>query len=354
MHFADPEFWHLYWLILGLLIFSWWSFRQKRRALLRFAEEHLIQNLISRTSRARQMWKAATLLLGLSFLFLALVRPQWGNRFETVKRKGVDLVVVLDTSLSMETQDVSPNRLEKGKHEIRALIDRLQGDRVGLVVFAGMSQVNCPLTIDQNAVKLFLEIIDTTAIPLPGTNIGEAIRTATRAFSPSERRYKVMILVTDGESLEGDPLEAAKEARKDGVVIYALGIGTTTGQPIPLHDDNGHVTGYKKSEDGSVVVSRLDETSLANLASTAGGQYFHATPGEEEVEKIATLVSQMDRKEFQSRQYLTLVDRFQIPLGIALALIVLEMLVSEDRKPGVTWRIADIGKDINASKERLR
>ncbi len=332
MHFADPEYWHLYWLIPGLVAFSWWSFRQKRRALLRFAEAHLIQSLICCTSRPRQKLKVALLLLGLSFLLLTLLRPQWGTRFETVKRKGVDLVVVLDTSLSMETQDVSPSRLEKAKHEIRALIDRLQGDRVGLVVFAGMSQVNCPLTIDQGAVKLFLDIIDTSVIPLPGTNIGEAIRTATRAFNPSERRYKVLILVTDGESLEGDPSRAAQEAGKAGEVIYALGVGTTAGQPIPLHDDKGNVVGYKKSEDGSVVVSRLEETSLANIASITGGQYFHTTPGEEEVERIATLVSQMDRKEFQSRQYLTLVDRFQIPLGVALFLIVLEIVVAEEKK----------------------
>lgn len=338
MQFADPEYWHLYWLLPALALLSWWSFRQKRRALLRFAEEHLIPDLISQTSRVRQVLKIGAFLLGLSFVLLALVRPQWGTRIETAKRKGIDLVVVLDTSLSMETQDVSPNRLEKAKHEIRALIDRLQGDRVGLVVFAGMSQVNCPLTIDQNAVKLFLEIIDSAVIPVPGTNIGEAIRTATRAFNPSERRHKVLILVTDGESLEGDPLKGAKEAQRAGLVIYTIGIGTSTGQPIPLHDDSGHVTGYKKSEDGSVVVSRLDEASLAEIASIAGGQYFRATQGEEEVDKIATLVSQMERKEFHSRQYLTLVDRFQVPLGMALFLMVLEILVSEDRRKGTGIR----------------
>ncbi|HVN81390.1 MAG TPA: VWA domain-containing protein [Terriglobia bacterium] len=334
MHFADPEYWNFYWLIPGLVVFAWWSFRQKRRALLRFAEIHLIERLICGTSKARQLFKVATFLLSVSFLLLALVRPQWGTRYETVKRKGIDLLVVLDTSLSMDTQDVPPNRLEKAKHEIRALIDRLQGDRVGLVVFAGMSQVNCPLTIDQNAVRLFLEIIDTAAIPLPGTNIGEALRTATRAFNSGERRYKVVILVTDGESLEGDPLKAAEEAGKAGVVIYALGIGTAAGQPIPLHDDKGNVVGYKKSEEGSVVVSRLEESTLANLASVTGGQYFRATPGEEEVERIAGLISQMDRKEFQSRQYLTLVDRFQIPLGIGLFLVVLEMVVTDETRKG--------------------
>jgi Ca-activated chloride channel family protein len=139
-------------------------------------------------------------------------------------------------------------------------------------------------------------------------------------------------LVTDGENLEGDPLRAAEEARKAGVVIYTIGVGTAAGQPIPIRDEKGNVVGYKKNEDGSVVVSRLDETSLANIASTTGGKYFHATGGEEEVEQIYALVSQMDRKEFQSRQYLTFVDRFQIPLGFALALIVMEILVSEDRR----------------------
>ncbi len=339
MHFAESEYWHLYWLVPVMVLFFGWSYQQKRKALRRFAEESLLPRLLSRTCFRRQWIKGGLFLLSLCFLFLALVRPQWGTRLETVKRKGVDIMIALDTSLSMETRDVAPSRLEKAKHEVRALIDILQGDRVGLVVFAGRSQVNCPLTIDQNAVKLFLDIIDTQLVPVPGTNIGEAIRTGTRAFSPQERRHKVLILVTDGENLEGDPLPWAEEAQKAGVVVYTLGLGSPAGQPIPLRDEHGSVIGYKKSEDGSVVVSRLDVESLEKIASLTGGRYFLATPGEDEVGKIYEMVSQLDRKEFQSRQYLTYVDRFQIPLGIALALIWLEALIPEERRTGGRSRL---------------
>ena len=256
---------------------------------------------------------------------------------ESIKRSGIDLVIVLDTSLSMETQDIVPGRLEKAKHEIRALIDGLEGDRVGWVVFAGTAMVNCPLTIDQNAVKLFLEIVDTQVIPHPGTNIGEAIQRATQAFDPKERRHKVMLLLTDGENLEGNPVKAAEEARNEGVVIYAIGVGTPAGEPIPLRDERNNVTGYKKDESGSVVVSRLDEESLQQIANVTGGQYFRATPGENEVEKIVQAVGQMDKKEFQSKMYLTYVDRFQIPLGIAIAIILLETFLSSFKRSNGPW-----------------
>jgi Ca-activated chloride channel family protein len=224
---------------------------------------------------------------------------------------------------------VVPGRLEKAKHEIRALIDALQGDRVGLVVFAGTSLVNCPLTIDQNAVKLFLDVIDTQAIPRPGSNIGDAIRRGIQAFDTRDQRHRVMVLVTDGESLEGDPQAAAEEAKQAGVVIYSIGVGTAGGEPIPLRDERGNVTGYKKDETGSVVVSRLDEETLRQVSGTTGGQYYRATPAEEEVEKIVQAVSGMDKKEFESKVYLTYVDRFQIPLGIGLFFIFVESLISD-------------------------
>jgi Ca-activated chloride channel homolog len=281
----------------------------------------------------KQKLRVVVFLLFVLFGLFALLRPQWGTKLETVRRTGVDIIVALDTSLSMDTQDVVPGRLEKAKHEVRALIDALQGDRVGLVVFAGSSFVNCPLTIDQNAVKLFLDVVDTQVIPRPGTNIGDAIRRAVQAFDARDRRHKVMILVTDGESLEGDPQVAAEEAKQAGVVIYSIGIGTAAGEPIPLRDERGNVTGYKKDEAGSVVVSRLDEESLRQVSGTTGGQYYRATPAEEEVEKIVQAVSGMDKKEFESKVYLTYVDRFQIPLGIALFFIFVESLISDAKPP---------------------
>jgi Ca-activated chloride channel homolog len=337
MHLADPQYLHLLWLLPLLAIFYVWSFRQKRKALLRFADAGLIGQLVRGVGQGKQKVKVVAFLIFALFGLLALLRPQWGTKLETVRRTGVDIIVALDTSLSMETQDVVPGRLEKAKHEIRALIDALQGDRVGLVVFAGTSLVNCPLTIDQNAVKLFLDVVDTQVIPRPGSNIGGAIRMGIQAFDNRDRRHKVMILVTDGESLEGDPAAAAEEAKQAGVVIYSIGVGTAAGEPIPLRDEKGNVTGYKKDEAGGVVVSRLDEESLRQVSSMTGGQYYRATPGEEEVEKIVQALAGMDKKEFESKVYLTYVDRFQIPLGIALFFILVETLIS-DAKPARSRR----------------
>ncbi len=334
MHIADQQYLHLLWLVPALAGFFWWSFRQKAKALKRFAEQHLAVRLVRGISTAKQFLKMGLFLLFLIFAVLALIRPQWGTKLETVRRTGIDIMIALDTSLSMETQDVVPSRLEKAKHEVRALIDVLQGDRVGLVVFAGMSLVNCPLTIDQSAVKLFLDIVDSQVIPRPGTNIGEAIRVATQAFSSKERRHKVLILITDGENLEGDPLSAAEEAKKAGVVIFSLGVGTGAGEPIPMRDEKGNITGYKKDETGSVVVSRLDEAMLEELSRLTGGRYFRATTGEEEIASIYDLVSQMDRKEFESKVYVTYVDRFQIPLGIALFFILVESFISDQKGSG--------------------
>ncbi len=331
MHWGDLQYLHLFWLVPFMALFFWWSFRRRRQALLCFAKGPLAENLVRGVGVGKQKFKVLLFLLFVVFALLTLLRPQWGTKLETVRRTGVDIMIALDTSLSMDTQDVVPGRLEKAKHEIRALIDSLQGDRVGLVVFAGTSLVNCPLTIDQNAVKLFLDVVDTQVIPKPGTNISEAIRRATQAFETRDRRHKVIILVTDGENLEGDPISAAEDAKQAGVVIYSIGVGTAAGEPIPLRDEKGNITGYKKDEAGGVVVSRLDEDTLQRLATTTGGQYFRATPSETEVEQIYHAVSQMDRKEFESKVYLTYVDRFQIPLGVALALIILESLISDSR-----------------------
>lgn len=341
MHIADAQYLHLFWLIPVLGIFYAWTFHQKRKALLRFAEGPLAEQLVRGIGLAKPQLKVVLLLFFLVFSFLALIRPQWGTKLETVRRTGVDIMIALDTSLSMETQDVVPGRLEKAKHEIRSLVDALQGDRVGLVVFAGTSLVSCPLTIDQNAVKLLLDIVDTQVVPKPGSNIGEAIRRATGAFEAKDRSHKVMILVTDGENLEGDPLAAAGEAKEAGIVIYSIGVGTGSGEPIPLRDERGSVIGYKKDQAGSVVVSRLDEATLLEISSITGGQYYRATPNEDEVQKIYQAVSQMDKKEFESKVYLTYVDRFQMPLGVALFLIFVESLISDVKTPRARWSWLD-------------
>lgn len=238
-------------------------------------------------------------------------------------------MIVLDASLSMDTRDVVPSRLEKAKHEIRSLLDKLHGDRTGLILFAGMPIVSCPLTIDQNALEMFLEIANTHMAPRPGTNIGEAIRLALRSFNPQERRTKLILLVTDGEDLEGEAAQAAEEAHKAGVRIYALGVGTTSGEPVPLLDEQGNPSGYKKDESGGVVVSRLDQSLLIQVASSTEGKFQFATPGEEEIDRIAGEVAGMDRQQLQSKLYLRRMDRFQYPLFLAILLLLWETILPD-------------------------
>jgi Ca-activated chloride channel homolog len=272
-------------------------------------------------------------------LLVAAARPQWGSRVEVARRQGIDLMIVLDGSLSMDTRDIVPSRLEKAKHEIRSLLEKLQGDRTGLILFAGMPIVSCPLTIDQGALEMFLDIANPQMVPLPGTNIGDAIHLAVSSFNQAERRTKLIFLVTDGEDLEGDAEKAAKAAHQAGIRIYTLGVGTGTGEPVPLLDEQGNPSGYKKDENGSVVVSRLDQSLLSRIASTTGGKFYLASPGEDEIDQMAGEIAGMNRQELQSKLFLTRIDRFQFPLAIGLVLIFLETLMTDQswRKPSFRW-----------------
>jgi Ca-activated chloride channel family protein len=271
------------------------------------------------------------------FGILALARPQWGTRLDTVRRQGVDVIAALDTSYSMQAEDVAPDRLEKAKSEIRGLIGRLKGDRIGLVAFAGTAVVECPLTLDYGAATLFLDVADTGMIPEPGTSLAAAIQTATSAFIAKETKYKVLVIFTDGEDLEGQVQAAVEKARNAGVIIYTVGIGSPEGKPIPVRDEKGDIVEYRKDPDGQVVISRLDERSLAQIASETVGEYFRATTSESELDQIYDEISRMEKKQLESRLYQNFEDQFQYPLALAIFCLVAEVLISERRRPGQGW-----------------
>jgi Ca-activated chloride channel family protein len=327
MNFGAPENLVLLWLAPGLALFFWWSLRRKRIWLRRFAADTMWKGLMVNPNRWARPVQAALAVLALFFLLTALSRPQWGTRLETFRRSGIDLMICLDTSMSMETRDVVPSRLEKARHTLMLLLERLKGDRAGLILFSGAALVNCPLTVDQNAVKMFLELAGTQSIPDPGTNLGEALRLAVQSFPAPRGRTRLLLLVTDGENLDGDPLHAARQAREAGILVYCLGVGTAGGEPIPLLDENGNVAGYKKDDSRNVVISRLDEALLGQIAETTGGKYFRSTPSEEEVDKIAADVAGMEKKELETKVYLTYLEKYQYPLAVAIGLILLEMLI---------------------------
>jgi Ca-activated chloride channel family protein len=248
-----------------------------------------------------------------------------------MKREGVDIVIALDCSHSMLAQDFKPSRLEKAKQEMNGLISRMRGDRVGLVAFAGVAFIQCPLTLDYSAAGMFLDIMDENLIPRPGTAVGDAIRTSIAAFNQKERKYKVLILLTDGEDHGSDPLKAAEEAAAEGIRIYTIGIGSVQGEPVPVKNKRGMVTGYKKDREGSVVVSKLDQTTLQKIALTTGGKYYHATSGEMELEKIYSEISKMEKKELEGKLMTQYEDRYQIFIFLAIVCLTIEFLLSERR-----------------------
>jgi Ca-activated chloride channel homolog len=337
MHFARSEYLNLLWALPPLGLFFFWSFRIRRKRLEKVVGASLAPRLTDEFSRGKAILRALCLIGFFAFGILAVARPQWGTRLETVHRRGIDIVAALDTSYSMNTEDVAPNRLEKAKGEIRRFIQQSEGDRIGLVSFSGAGIVQCPLTLDHGAVSLFLDAADTGIVPEPGTSLAAAIETATSAFIEKERKYKVLVLFTDGEDLEGQVDQAIRKAKEAGVIIYAIGVGTPQGKPIPMRDSKGDVVEYRKDRDGKVVISSLDERSLAEIATETGGRYFRSTTSENEIETLYSDIAGLEKKELESKLFQNFEDRFQYPLALAILFLVAETLISERRKPGVTW-----------------
>jgi Ca-activated chloride channel family protein len=337
MQFARPEYLNLLWALPALVLFFLWSFRARRKKLAKIISLSLAPRLTEHFSRSKAILR--TLFLTGFFLFgiLAAARPQWGARLDTVRRHGVDLIAALDTSYSMNTEDIAPNRLEKAKEEIRKLVQKSEDDRIGLVTFSGAAFVQCPLTLDHGAIDLFLDVAGTGMLPEPGTSLAAAIDTATSAFVEKERKYKVLVLFTDGEDLEGQVDKAVRKAREAGVVIYTVGIGTPQGKPIPIRDSKGDVIEYRKDPEGQIVISSLDEKSLASIASQTGGSFFRATTSEAEIDALTKDISGLEKKEFESRLFQNFEDRFQYPLALAILFLFAALWISERRKPGSAW-----------------
>jgi Ca-activated chloride channel family protein len=334
MRFYEPLYLLGIVLIPVIILFFWWSVTRKKKLLSRFGDLPLILQATSGISFKRQASKAVLLSLAVLFLSVAAAKPQIGTHMEMMKREGVDIFIGIDVSNSMKAMDVNPgpiSRLTKAKQEIRSLInpDRLQGDRVGLVAFAGEAFIQCPLTLDYSAARIFLDVIDTDLIPAPGTDLAAAIRKATDGFIRQERKHKVLLLITDGESHGKDPVEAAEAARKEGVKIYAIGIGNPEGEPIPIYNQRGERVGFKKDKDGEVIITKMDETTLQKIALATGGKYYRATPSELELNNIYDDISGMEKKELEGKLLLQYDDRFQWPLALAMLFVIWEIFLPE-------------------------
>lgn len=328
MRFAQPGYFNLLWLCVGLIFFLAWAGRKKRRLTAVFCDAHILPKLVSRLALKKQKTKAVFMVLATAFLILALTQPRWGFQWEDLRQEGVDIIVAIDVSTSMLAEDIKPNRLERAKRKVRDLIKMLEGDRIGLVAFAGTSFVQCPLTLDYAAAEMFLDVIDTDLIPVPGTALGHTIRTSVKAFGTEGKNSRALILITDGEDHGGNSLEAARFARENGVKIFTIGIGQELGAPIPQH---GPTAGFKKDERGEVVLSKLDEIGLQKIALETGGSYVRSVTGDLDLNKIylENIKQRIEKKELKTSRRKLWQERFQWFVLLALLCLIIEFVINE-------------------------
>ena len=290
--------------------------------------------VVRRPDERWRLLRLALLLLGAAGVVVALARPQWGIVREKVEREGVDVVLVLDTSGSMATADVAPSRFFLARQALLQLIARLEGDRFALVAFEGEAYPLVPLTLDADALGLFLETVEPGIVPAPGTSLGVGLAKGLEAFVDKERRNKVMVLVSDGEDLEGEVEEAVRRAKEAGVVVHAVGVGTEGGQPVPDVDAEGRVTGYKRDESGGAVVSRLNLATLDAIARGTGGKAFRITPADTSLSGLASAIEGMEQKALAREYSYRRKERFQVPLAFGLACLALGLLLPP---PPLRW-----------------
>lgn len=293
-----------------------------------FASSSLLTIIAPNLSIARKRIKDALIITATALLIIALADPQIGTHIEEVKREGIDLVIAIDVSTSMLAQDIAPSRLEKAKHEMRRLLSKLRGDRVALVAFSGAAVIECPLTLDYGAAELFLDVLEPGLVSKPGTSLSAAIKTSLMAFQETSPAGKAIVLITDGEDHLARVTEAAEEAKQRGVIIHTIGIGTPQGVPIPMGERGGE---FKKDDQGNVVVTRLDEATLEQIASLTGGVYQRCTSSGEPMDAVIGAISGLEKGELGSKKFTQYEHRYQPFVLLALILLIIEFWLSDRR-----------------------
>lgn len=331
MRFGNPQMAILFWLVFAFAVFFIWAYKRRARLTETFVQKSLLSTIAENFSIKRSYFKSALLLIAMALVVFALMRPQWGFHWQQVKRRGIDILIALDTSKSMLAEDVKPNRLERSKLAILDMLKQLEGDRIGLIAFAGTAFLQCPLTCDYNGFALSLNDIDVNFIPQPGTSISSAIKEAVSGFQSGDKKYKALIIITDGEDHEGDAKAQAEIAAREGIKIFCIGIGTPQGELIPTIGTQGNKA-FLKDRSGKVVKSRLNERVLHKIALATGGSYIRATATDFNLDTLyKERIAKMEEREIESKTKKRYEERFGIPVAIALILLILEPLISERR-----------------------
>ena len=313
-------------LIVPLLFVAYaLQLRIRRRRIAKLGNPELVKALMPDASTGKGWLKVSLLAVAWLFFVIGLARPQLGARLKEHESQGVEVMIALDVSNSMLAEDYSPNRLERSKLAISRLVDKLQGDRIGLVIFAGEAFVQLLITADYVSAKLFLKSINTESVPIQGTDLAEAMMTAARSFSTQSERSRAIILITDGEDHEGEALDAAKAIAEQGIRIYTIGVGSPQGKPIPK---NGSLM---KDANGDIVVSRLDEGILQEIAGIGGGKYVRAGNSEFGLNPIIEDIRTIDKEQFNSVVFEDFDEQYMYFFGIALFFLILELLVPDTK-----------------------
>ncbi len=331
LRFAHPEYLNALYLVPLIIALYWFSQRKKNNLLEKFANKKLFNILFPLKSKVKSALKFWIYLTALVLIVLGLANPQIGSKIEEVKNVGIDVYILLDVSQSMLAQDIKPSRLEKAKHDIASLIHKLRGDRIGLIVFAGEAYVQFPLTTDYSAANLFLSAVSVNSVPQPGTAIGPAIELALKSFKKDEETKKAIVVITDGEDHEGDLKKPIEEAKKMDVSIYAIGLGSPAGVPIPVYDKYGNKVGYKKDNQGNIVLTKLDEATLQEITSEANGKYYRGSNTDDELDSVYKDLASYQGTEYGATKITEYEDRFYYLLFPALLLLLIEFFISEKK-----------------------
>ena len=336
MTFGSPQYLYALLALPALMAFVWGAFARRAALVQRIGDPALIERLSVAVNRGMRRRRLVLWFLGIALIIVALARPQWGSDVQIVEHRGVQVMVALDISRSMLAQDLKPTRLDRAKLEISDLMSRLTGDEVGIVLFSGASFIQFPLTFDYATARTYLRNASPDAITRQGTVIAKAIETAMTGFNEERVSQKIIVIMTDGENHEGDPIAAARQAAEDGAVIYTVGFGSPEGEPVPEYDGQGNVIGYQEDDQGRVVITQLDEAALQQVAQAGGGKYFRAV----ERGAIAGLVDEIQSfqdESLQSEFNRTNIERFQIFLLAGVLSLVLAELMT-DRLSLSLWR----------------
>lgn len=327
--FAHPEILYILILLPVFAVVYLVAINKRRRALKAFGDSNVIKELMPFMSKSKPHWKFFLLSLAFVFLIFGAAGPQFGSKLEEVKREGIEVIIALDVSNSMLAEDIKPNRLERAKLTIERLIELMEDDKVGLVVFAGDAYVQVPITSDYISAKMFLEGINTKMVSKQGTAIGSAIELASKSFSPQSEASKVIIVITDGENHEGNAIEMAEKANENGIKIYTIGLGSPQGVPIPVTAGQNV---FRKDNDGNVIISKLDESTLNKIAASADGKYYNANS----FNQIFAELDNLKTEEFETRVYTEYENRFQYLLAAGLLLLLIEIFILERKSPWVS------------------